>query len=381
MPNNRIPWDSCFSFLTLTFGVRTRRWRVDMIQNHDISQQAVPEKKDVSPGPKQHLDHIDFLKVIGLLCIFIAHAGAPHWLFMLRSFDVPLMVILSALLCQKSYERSLLKGMSGWSFLSSRFKRLVIPAWIFLFLFFLLQFLHHGKLYGLRYYIDSFCLTRYGIRYIWIVLIFLYSAVWIPVFHGLSRCSCLPWLVLFLYAFYEICYRCGLGVSNPVLDSTFYYFVPYGCLTYLGVRYCLYDDRQKVFISLISFFIFCGFFIYYWYMTGSPQLVQIAKYPPRIYYLSYGIFVSYALLFLSERIRLNIYSHPIVVFVSSHSMWIYLWHILMLALYDEFGLPHNWLVKFLVVSLGACMMVYLVNTILDRIEKKTRWPHMKYLRG
>jgi len=352
----------------------------DMMQGQDEPQKDNTIKA-TDPNPKIHLDYIDFLKVIGLLGIFIAHVNSPGWIMMLRSFDVPLMVIISALLCQKSYERNRLKGVSVWSFLFSRFKRLIIPTWIFLVFYFLLRFLYSGEPYSLRYYIASFTLTRYGISYIWIILIFSYSAIWIPILDRLSKRAYLPLSLLLLYVLYEICYHCGLGVDIPLIDTTFYYFVPYGCLTFLGVRYFRYNDRQKQLILLSAFLIFCAIFMYYWHMTGSPQPVSIAKYPPRIYYLSYGIFVSYALLLLSEKIRLHIYSNPIVVFVSRHSMWIYLWHILMLDIYDKICLPNVWWIKFIVVFIGSCTVVFIINAVLDIIQNDTLAPYIKYLRG
>jgi len=51
------------------------------------------------------INYIDFLKVIGLAGIIAAHTGPPGWVIMLRCFDVPLMVIVSAMLGERSYRR------------------------------------------------------------------------------------------------------------------------------------------------------------------------------------------------------------------------------------------------------------------------------------
>ena len=44
--------------------------------------------------------YIDFLRAFGLLMLVVAHTNAPSWIFAFRTFDVPLMVFVSAL-CYK----------------------------------------------------------------------------------------------------------------------------------------------------------------------------------------------------------------------------------------------------------------------------------------
>ena len=46
--------------------------------------------------------YIDFLKLLGLFCIILAHVNPPAIIMQIRNFDVPLMVILSGFLASKS---------------------------------------------------------------------------------------------------------------------------------------------------------------------------------------------------------------------------------------------------------------------------------------
>lgn len=71
--------------------------------------------------------YIDVLKVIGLLGIILAHVQPPEVLFQLRNFDVVLMILVSAYLGLQSK-----KSEKLISYLIKRFKRLVIPTWIFI---------------------------------------------------------------------------------------------------------------------------------------------------------------------------------------------------------------------------------------------------------
>ena len=62
-------------------------------------------------------------------------------------------------------------------------------------------------------------------------------------------------------------------------------------------------------------------------------------------------------------------------------MWLYLWHILALGLYEKLHLPENWILKFLVVFAISIIIVLIVNKILDLIEKKKKFAVLIYLRG
>ena len=86
--------------------------------------------------PKTRLAYIDFLKFIGLTGIIIAHVSPPDLMIMLRNFDVPFMVILSSILAQISFDRQNHNKVSVVKYYFSRFKRLVIPTWIFLGIYF-----------------------------------------------------------------------------------------------------------------------------------------------------------------------------------------------------------------------------------------------------
>ena len=326
--------------------------------------------------------YIDFLKVIGLTGIIIAHVGSPSWAMMLRSFDVPLMVIISSLLAEKSYKKYGDKGLlSARQYFVSRIKRLVIPTWIFLTFYFVIFALFSGRFQSVEYYIASYCLTRYGIGYVWVILIYLYSAMLIPLFNKLNFSYKSAILVLAVYLIYEIAYYFQIGTTNKILDTTLYYIIPYGLLTYLGYNYNNIHKKARYWVVLCSGLIFASFGGYYWFINGSPQLVQIAKYPPRFYYLSYGVMWSFSLLLICGKYNLKIYTNPLIRYISTHSMWIYLWHILALSAYSAFRLPETWFLKLIIVYALALIAVYVNNFVLDLFEKKKKVSALKYLRG
>ena len=124
----------------------------------------------------------------------------------------------------------------------------------------------------------------------------------------------------------------NIGIDNKLFNSTFYYIIPYSFLTALGLRYKFMRKKQKMLLFFISLIIFTIMAAYYYVKTGSIQLPTIEKYPVRLYFLSYSVAMSYLLLMICENRDWNIYKIKVVRFISEHSLWIYLWHMLYLRL-------------------------------------------------
>ena len=309
----------------------------------------------------KRIPYLDFLKTIALICIILAHVSPPDSVFMLRNFDVVLMIVISAILGGVSYRkranREVLK--SYISYFISRFKRLVLPTWVLIAVYFTYQ-LVIGNVYGVKYIIKSYMLTRYGMGYVWIVLIFLYTALLIPLFCRYEEKKKTVFIVVAsLYAVYEIVYFLGLGVDSKLLNCTVFYIIPYGLITFLGMNYNEFSDRTKKGIILTSFAIFFILLAAYYLNTGSIQDVQIAKYPPRAYYLSYGLAVSYGLLYFCEHCCLRVYENKLIGFVSVHSLGIYLCHVMVLEFYKLLRLPQNWILKWVVVFSTSIVAVWI----------------------
>lgn len=274
------------------------------------------DKKNLARQDNARLAYIDFLKFIGLSCIIIAHIGAPVWLLTLRSFDVPLMVIISSLLGFLSFKKNKFSKNIIWVYYFARFKRLVMPVWIFLTIYFLLVYVIWGKVYDIEYYIASYCLTRYGIGYVWIILIYLYSAMLIPLFDRLKPTRNNIIIILLVYVFYEIIYCSRLCDGYKIIDTTLFYIIPYGVLTYIGFYFDRLNPKQRLILAVGSSIVFILVGFVYWYTTGDFQKIQIAKYPVRLYYLSYGISCSSWLLLVCKNSDSVIFSMPLIRYIS-----------------------------------------------------------------
>ena len=339
-------------------------------------------KSDNLTDRQTRISYIDFLKFLGLTAIILAHMGPPEWIMRLRNFDVPLMVILSSFLGEKTfrkYERTNPHPLRAYCI--SRIQRLVLPTWCFLMFYFLVVYLFCGDRYSARFYVDSFCLTRYGIGYVWIILIYLYSAFLIPVLCRITPSMKNTALICAVYFVYEIMWHFQVGTSNRLLETTFYYVIPYGVVTALGCSYGRMKEKTRRIVAVTAFGIFAAMGLLYWGISGTAQSVQIAKYPPRLYYLGYGIGCSFALMLLCGKRHLKIFECSAVKYVSAHSMWIYLWHILALRAYTAFALPEVWYLKLIVVYGVSVLLTAAMNSVWNIIDKRTRITVPHYMRG
>ena len=105
---------------------------------------------------------IDLLRFVGLSCIIFAHIDAPFVLNQLRCFDVPLMLFVSGLTCSG---RSI---PDYFGYMLKRTKRLLIPTWSFLLVWFVavscIDFVSDKPMLSLSYILQSFVLTG-GLSY------------------------------------------------------------------------------------------------------------------------------------------------------------------------------------------------------------------------
>ena len=184
-----------------------------------------------------------------------------------------------------------------------------------------------------------------------------------------------------VYSLYEIAYHFQLGTDNFFIRHTVYYIIPYGLLTALGMYYQSMTKRAKMIVFIISLFVFVICAFYYHQTLGGLQVPSIAKYPPRLYFLSYSIAVSFLLLMLCEGRDNRLFRCQPVQFISSHSLWIYLWHIFYLTLDDQMGLIDNWILKYGVVLILSITTVWLQNLLFDKLETSFKWTVPKFLRG
>jgi hypothetical protein len=268
--------------------------------------------------------------------IILAHVGPLAFVFQLRNFDVPLMVLVSGVSFSLSY-----KGETYLGYLVKRIKRLVFPVWIFLSGYFLFMYItgYPFALPGMNTIVTSYLLLE-GIGYVWIIRVFLLVAIIAPAimaFHRRTASHARYFTLLALaYATHEILLRAVAPQFGPleaqVFENTVLYLIPYGTVFALGLRLPTLSRQNVLRLALGSFAAFALISTILFMLSGEPVPTQAFKYPPSIYYLSYALGVSGVLWLFADTMLVSINEWgpsvlTLVFFAARNSIWIYLWHI------------------------------------------------------
>jgi fucose 4-O-acetylase-like acetyltransferase len=331
-------------------------------------------------------DRIDILRFIGLSMIVFAHVDPPSIPFQLRNFDVPLMILVSAMSFSLSYKLN----EAYQSYIWKRIKRLVFPVWIFLTAYFAALFVINPSNSDLEIQtiITSYALLE-GIGYVWVIRVFLLVALVSPIifhWHRKTQSNKKYYLILAAsFSLYEILRYLSLPYiwhgAGEIFSSVMLYIIPYSIIFALGLRMTQATKNQLsvMTISSLAIFSLIGAGLYVNNREFIPT--QSLKYPPSIYYFSYALFISSLLWMHSatidqflEKIKVK----TTVLFIASNSIWIYLWHIPLIK-----SIHTYFLLKYLIVYVVAVAITYaqisLINHWLARINNVSLKKNIKVL--
>lgn len=321
---------------------------------------------------------IDLLRFIGLSMIILAHVSPPDLIMQIRNFDVPLMVIISGI----SFAISFKKGEAFSLYVWKRFKRLVLPVWAFLSIFFLLmtQVFPNAINLDLGTMVKSYLLYD-GIGYVWIIRVFILVALVSPLLYLWNQREKSNVRYLAILALLAIAYEFFRYYSMPyigegklrLLSLVSHYELAYSLLFAFGLRIYQLKKPEMVgtFVVAIATFIICR-----WYLqsfTDSSVSTQDYKYPPSMYYFSYSIFIFALLWSVSDKIVAFVESIKIsnvVFFVAQNSIWVYLWHIVFITLLPDNG----YLEKYFITYISAALITYVQTRIVNLIINQQSLP-------
>lgn len=317
---------------------------------------------------------IDIMRFVGLVMIVLAHINPPGFIFQLRNFDVPLMVLVSGMSFALTY-----RAESYRAYFFKRVRRLIFPVWIFLTLYFALNYLFNWptQLPQSNVVRDTYLLIG-GIGYVWIIRVFLLVALISPFIYRLSieENSDVRFLIKILgvYLIYEISLYfvgrfldAGIGIF---VKETIYYLIPYSLIFALGLRLQRLARHNLYVLTFFFAAVFVMLCAWHFMHQGKFIPTQLFKYPPTAYYLSYALFCglfiwlcSDHLSTLIERLRIK----GFVEFVSSNSIWIYLWHIPFVSFFQMHFLPRYFLVLGVAVAITS-IQVWFVKKASAQIK-------------
>jgi len=343
------------------------------------------------------------MRFIGVLIIMIAHAQPPLWLNQLRNFGTPLLIMGSALTYGYIYQDKLVNTVP---FLIKRMKRLIIPAWTFL-TFFFIAFIATSLFWATSYpftlgtIIKSYSFYS-GIGFVWILKVYIFLALITPL--GLkfskSEFSNAKYfsLLIVVYIVYELLlylfYASIPGSARKFISTVFLVLIPYAVVYLYGLRAHLLSNLTLLLLSAASLLTFSVLAYLKFGENGVFMETQRFKYPPRFYYLTYSFFgINLVYYLISRKLKMQKgWFRDLVIWLSTNSFWIYLWHIMGIYIWrDLFNEPdYNADLAFLpflfkavtLLSFGV-LMTYLqsnlVNYFLPRYSETTQ-SYLVYLK-
>lgn len=251
---------------------------------------------------------------------------------------------------------------------AKRFFRLVLPTWIFVTFYFLLNNIFEFQQLTERQILRTYLLQDASIGYVWIIYIYLICALLMPllVHVDLRKLSHVVACILIFCLYLAI-----IDLSDSYLYRIFVlYPIIYGLISVIGVNFRRVDRRIWVAFGILCLAVFFAVAICLWQENGVfVRTGSEYKYPPRVYYLAYTIGCSLLLLSAAEKLKHRLKANRVVTFIGSSTLWLYLWHILGLQIAKR--LTESEPVRMLIVILFSLAVVYVQSTIVAAIEKRT----------
>jgi len=310
---------------------------------------------------------IDTARFIGLSMIILAHVDPPDIIFQLRNFDLPFMVLISAF----PFTLASTKVNNYGSYLYKRFKRLILPVWIFLTLYFsaLFVFQPDSQILSLYTIATSFALIS-GIGYVWIIRVFFLVALMTPLLLAINKkvtnnTSYFVFIsMLFIaFEFYVSNFNIeNMGVAGNLLSMVINFIIPYSLVFMIGLRLPILSLSQTRMLGTICLTIFVSICFYLYFVNGSVVPTQVFKYPPRLYYFSYAIGVGalvWSFIVPIEKGFSLLKLKNISSFIGQNSIWTYLWHIPFVQVIEG-----PFLLKYVLVYMASVVLTYIQVTLV-----------------
>lgn len=321
---------------------------------------------------------IDLFRFLGLSLIILAHVFPPNWLFQIRTFDVSLMVFVSGMaFCVSSGSKA-----NIIQYFYSRFKRMVLPAWAFVTLLYLVIFPLTGGLFAdinnHDQMMSSYKLQGFG--YFWVIRVFLFISLFSIVYKFvMDKLSPIMLFVFYLLvetglaiAFFHFGLFEKESLSGKVMWQAGFPVISYGVLFCLG--YLFKSGRKDVYwygaFSLLLMAAIEG-----WSLSQGqgPVWPQDFKYPPTLFYISWGIFACAVLCLLANALNLQSVRDSalkrLVCFISSNTIWIYFWHIPLVEFFRRVDVTDSVWVKYLIAYTLPVLVVCVQRQVVKAITR------------
>lgn len=281
---------------------------------------------------------IDNVRGFSMLIVIITHALVPYLSnrFILTLWDrihfaVPMLVFCSGYILFAHQP----KPEGAFQHIGKRVSRLLGPYYLYA-IAFIATAMALGKLQVTPLYILQSLSITGGVDVSWFVLLFMYLAIISPllsyllnthrtVFHTVASISIVSSLLLLF--------------KTPSIDYKWYMWVPWLLPYMFGYYYRISRESHRVLLLTVIPLLFAIAYIMR-DAAGMPLSIISNKYPPTLYYLTYGLT---ALMLISYADQTIVFTHSgmrnIWMFFSKYSYSLFFIHYFLLFLLDAFRVP------------------------------------------
>jgi len=283
---------------------------------------------------RHRLLEIDYLRGIAIVAMMVIHTAVfflseSNIVFSLwnySQFAVPLFIFCSAYVF---FERE--KGSESFlPYLRKRLIRLVKPYYLFMIPFFIAVAIREPQKLSLRYITKSVFLIG-GIDINWLVFLFVCLTFIMPfVRYSFQKKRSLFWIFLCCSVFSSVLF----SLWKVPFDYRFVMWLPWSVIVLFSFFFVRFA-RKRFFPFLIIFISVTIFFVFQ--AVESLRHVSLNlydnKYPPNIFFLSYGVFWIIILFFVAQKHLFSFFPvKHLFLFLSRYSYSLFFIHYFFLYL-------------------------------------------------
>ena len=304
---------------------------------------------------------IDNLRGLAMFAMMVIHAISyffsdklSFYIWDYSQWAVPVFLFCSFYLYYKSPKKS--NNFSFFSYLKKRFLRILIPYYIFLFFFNILLFLFDKKTFFNFNYLKANIFLYGGLGFNWLVLIFIYLTFLMPFVLWLKK-NKLLYCGFFLLSLSSSIYFIFVKTNYRLIM-----WLPWSILIYFTIFFIKNEKNWKKLTLTAAVFMTIFFILRIIEIKIGHNLTQFEnKYPPTLYHLSYGIFSTIIIFWLSKK---NFFSYfnfnRLLHFLSKNSYSLFFIHILVMSSLNWLNLRTNSWFTFFLIILGISSIIQLL---------------------
>ncbi len=341
---------------------------------------------------KPRFDEIDFLKAIAILVVILTHVlsynlGPSHiniiWNYL--HFVVPAFIFCSGFVTHQKYKDTVWTIDSSWQWFLKRVPRLIFPYYLVVLLHYALWLLFPTVFSGTGLAKDVGFLLRsvmlIGVDYGWLPLLFIQMMILTPLYLSAFRKKSIRLLslgisfastILLLFIRIPLDYRIVMW-----LPWSFILLLSFAAAEYRSNKTTLIPTRTMYILGIclsLTLWLFLDALLRF---QGRQATLTLHKYPPDLYYLSYGLGLGSVLLLVENILRSKMnFFRSTLRWLSMYSYELFFAHYLVMDALRTFMKSSNTHIP----VIAQCALVFFISVeivhIYTNILKEIRKRHM-----